>query len=151
NLLLTPEGQLKITDLGAAQYSEASHTYFTGVGSPLYMSPEQVSDKRLNHQTDIYSLGAVMYQLLTAKPPFTGSSHESLLYQIVSIEPPRPTLHRADLPPELERIVLRALSKNREERYPDWRAFATDLGGLFGNLNLPDQDASEGERFSVLR
>jgi serine/threonine protein kinase len=151
NLLLTPEGKLKISDFGAAQYSEASHTYFTGVGSPLYMSPEQVSDKRLNHQTDIYSLGAVMYQLLTGKPPFTGSSHESLLYQIMSIEPPKPRLHRPDLPPEVERIALRALAKSREERYPDWRDFASDLEKLFENLNLPDQDTSEAERFSVLR
>jgi serine/threonine protein kinase len=151
NLLLTPGGQLKITDFGTAQYVDASHTYLSGVGSPLYMSPEQVEDKRLNHQTDIYSLGAVMYQLLTGKPPFHGSSRESLLYQIVTLEPPRPTLHRPDLPPAIERIVLRALAKSREERYADWREFAADLEGLFGKLSLPDQDLSEAERFSVLR
>jgi serine/threonine protein kinase len=151
NLLLTPDGQLKISDFGAAQYAAASHTYLSGVGSPLYMSPEQVEDKRLNHQTDIYSLGAVMYQLLTGKPPFQGSSRESLLYQISSIEPAPPTLHRPDLPPELERIVLRALAKSREDRYAEWRDFAADLERLFDNLSLPDQDLSEAERFSVLR
>ncbi len=151
NLLLTPEGQLKISDFGTAQYTEASHTYLTGVGSPLYMSPEQVEDKRLNQQTDIYSLGVVLYQLLTGKAPFQGSSRESLMYQIVTMEPLAPTQHRPDLPPGLDRIVLRALAKSREERYADWRDFAADLEGLFGNLDLPQQDASEAERFSVLR
>jgi hypothetical protein len=92
-----------------------------------------------------------MYQLLAGRPPFHGSSRESLLYQIVTLEPPRPTLHRPDLPPAIERIVLRALAKSREERYADWREFAADLEGLFGKLSLPDQDLSEAERFSVLR
>jgi serine/threonine protein kinase len=151
NLLLTPEGQLKISDFGTAQYTEASHTYLTGVGSPLYMSPEQVEDKRLNQQTDIYSLGVVLYQLLTGKAPFHGSSRESLMYQIVTHEPQAPTLQRPDLPPGLDRIVLRALAKSREERYAEWREFAADLEGLFGNLNLPQQDVSEAERFSALR
>jgi hypothetical protein len=151
NLLLTPAEQLKITDFGAAQYTDATHTYLTGVGSPLYMSPEQVEDKRLNHQTDIYSLGVVMYQMLTGKAPFQGSSRESLMYQIVTLEPPAPTVHRPDLPAGIERIVQRALAKSREDRYPEWRAFAADLESLFGKVSLPDQDLSEAERFSVLR
>lgn len=89
--------------------------------------------------------------LLTGKPPFQGSNRESLLYQIVSIDPARPALHRPDLPPAIERIVLRALAKSRENRYPEWRDFAADLEGLFGHLKLPEQDMSEAERFSVLR
>ena len=150
NLLLCRKDELKITDFGAAQYVAAAHTLLSGVGSPLYMSPEQIEDKRLNHQTDIYSLGAVMYQLLAGRPPFHGSSRESLLYQILQIDPPLPSLARPDLPPELDRIVMRALAKNREERYADWREFAAELEGLFGNLKLPEQDLSEAERFSVL-
>ncbi|MCC6209521.1 MAG: protein kinase [Burkholderiales bacterium] len=151
NLLLTAEEKLKISDFGTAQYAEAAHTYLTGVGSPLYMSPEQVQDKRLNHQTDIYSLGVVMYQLLAGKAPFQGSSHESLMYQIVTLDPPPPSQHRPELPPALERVVMRALAKDREARYAEWREFAADLEQLFGNLNLPDQDRSEAERFSLLR
>ena len=151
NLLLTPQAQLKISDFGAAQYIAASHTYLTGVGSPLYMSPEQVEDKRLNHQTDIYSLGAVLYQLLTGRPPFLGSSRESLMYQILRLDPPPPSLHRPGLPPEVDRIVMRSIAKSREERYVEWRDFAAELESLFGNLSLPDQDSSEAERFSVLR
>jgi serine/threonine protein kinase len=150
NLLLGANGQLKISDFGAAQYVGAAHTLLSGVGSPLYMSPEQIENKRLNHQTDIYSLGAVTYQLLTGRPPFHGSSHESLLYQILEIDPPAPSQIRPDLPPELDRIVMRALAKSREERYTEWREFASELENLFGNLQLPDQNVSEAERFSVL-
>ncbi|MGQ0511377.1 MAG: protein kinase domain-containing protein [Betaproteobacteria bacterium] len=150
NLLLGKNDELKISDFGAAQYVAAAHTQLSGVGSPLYMSPEQIEDRRLNHQTDIYSLGAVMYQLLTARPPFQGSSRESLLYQILQIDPPPPSLARPELPPELDRIVMRALAKNREDRYPDWRDFARELESLFGNVRLPDQDLSEAERFSLL-
>ncbi len=150
NLLLCKNDELKISDFGAAQYVAAAHTQLSGVGSPLYMSPEQIEDRRLNHQTDIYSLGAVMYQLLAGRPPFHGSSRESLLYQILQIDPPPPSAARPDLPPALDRIVMRALAKNREERYPEWREFAGELESLFGNLKLPDQDLSEAERFSVL-
>jgi len=150
NLLLCKNDELKISDFGAAQYVAAAHTLLSGVGSPLYMSPEQIEDKRLNHQTDIYSLGAVMYQLLVGRPPFHGSSRESLLYQILQIDPPLPSLARPDLPPELDRIVMRALAKNREQRYADWREFAAALESLFGNLKLPEQDLSEAAQFSLL-
>lgn len=150
NLLLCGNGELKISDFGAAQYVAAAHTQLSGVGSPLYMSPEQIEDRRLDQQTDIYSLGAVMYQLLTGRPPFHGSSRESLLYQILNIDPPPPSQARPDLPPELDRIVVRALAKDREARYAGWPEFAAELENLFGNLKLPDQDLSEAERFSVL-
>ena len=151
NLLLTHDGELKISDFGSAHYAAANHTYLTGVGSPAYMSPEQVEDKQLNHQTDIYSLGVVLYQLLTGKLPFQGSTGESLLYQIVHIEPLPPSLHRPGMPPGLDRITMRALAKSREERYTEWREFASDLEELFEHLCLPDQDLTDAERFSALR
>lgn len=151
NLLLCKNGELKISDFGAAQYVAAAHTQLSRVGSPLYMSPEQIEDRRLNHQTDIYSLGAVMYQLLTGHPPFHGASRESLLYQILRIDPPLPSQSRPGLPPELDRIVMRALAKNREQRYAEWREFAAELEILLDHLELPEQDLSEAERFSVLR
>ena len=151
NLLLSGPTGLKISDFGAAQYSAAEHTYLTGIGSPAYMSPEQVADKRLNHQTDIYSLGVVLYQLLTGKLPLHGSTRESLMYQILNIKPPPPSAHRAELSVRLDRIVLRALAKSREARYAEWRDFARELAQLFEHLSLPDQDLSDVERFSALR
>jgi serine/threonine protein kinase len=151
NLLLAGEAELKISDFGAAHYAAAEHTYLTGVGSPAYMSPEQVEDKELNHQTDIYSLGVVLYQLLTGKLPFHGSTRESLLYQILVIDPVPPSVHRPGIPSGLDDIVLRALAKGREERYTEWREFARDLERLFEHLHLPDRNLSDAARFSVLR
>ena len=151
NLLLARETELKISDFGAAHYTAATHTYLMGIGSPAYMSPEQVEDKRLNHQTDIYSLGVVLYQLLTGKLPFHASTRESLLYQILAMDPVPPSLHRPGLPAGLDRIVLRALAKSREERYAEWHEFARDLEQLFEHLHVPDQDLSDTARFSALR
>lgn len=151
NLLLAGDDQLKISDFGAARYVAAAHTQLSGVGSPLYMSPEQIEDKQLNLQTDIYSLGAVMYQLLALRTPFRAKSHASLLNQITRVDLLPPPIDRPGLPPDLNRIVMRALAKNREDRYPEWREFASDLENLFGHLHLPEQDQSEAERFGVLR
>ena len=151
NLLLAGDTEIKISDFGAAHYLAAEHTYLSGVGSPTYMSPEQVEDKRLNHQTDIYSLGVVLYHLLTGKRPFQGSTRESLLYQIVNLEPLPPSLHRPEISPGLDGIVLRALAKSREARYTEWREFAQELAQLFEHLRVPDQDLSDIEKFSTLR
>lgn len=151
NLLLAAGNEIKISDFGAAHYLAAEHTYLSGVGSPTYMSPEQVHDKRLNHQTDIYSLGVVLYHLLTGKRPFQGTNRESLLYQIVHLEPQPPSLHRPSIPPALDAIVMRALAKSREVRYSEWREFAHDLAQVFHHLQIPDQDVSDAEKFSTLR
>lgn len=151
NLLLAEDNEIKISDFGAAHYLAAEHTYLSGVGSPTYMSPEQVHDKRLNHQTDIYSLGVVLYHLLTGKRPFQGTNRESLLYQIVNLDPQPPSLHRPSIPPALDAIVMRALAKSREDRYSEWREFAHDLAKLFQHLQIPDQDVSDAEKFSTLR
>lgn len=151
NLLLAGDTDPKISDFGAAHYAAAEHTYLLGIGSPSYMSPEQVQDRRINHQTDIYSLGVVLYKLLTGKLPFHASHRESLLYQIVNIDPQPPSMHRPGIPSELDRIVLRALAKSREERYGEWREFAHDLVRSFKHLSLPEQDLSDAERFNALR
>jgi serine/threonine protein kinase len=151
NLLLGEDSSLKISDFGAAHYMAAEHTFLSGVGSPTYMSPEQVEEKRLNHQTDIYSLGVVLYHLLTGKRPFQGTTRESLLYQIVHLDPQPPSLHRPEIPAALDAIVMRALAKSREERYAEWRDFANELAQLFRHLRVPDQDLSDTEKFSTLR
>ena len=98
NILISGETDIKISDFGAALYDAAEHTHLKGVGSPAYMSPEQVQDKELDFHTDIYSLGALMYQMLTGKLPFRASSKASLLYQVVNIPPVPPSTFRRDIP-----------------------------------------------------
>jgi len=151
NILIHGDTDIKISDFGAAYVGSAEHTFLTGVGSPAYMSPEQIQDRQVTHQTDIYSLGVVMYQLLTGRLPFNGSSRGSLLYQIVNIDPTPPSSLRRGLSSALDRIVLRALAKDTSNRYGTWAEFSRDLAMAFRHLSLPDESASDTEKFSTLR
>lgn len=151
NIMIAGETDIKVTDFGAAFYDAADHTYLTGVGSPAYMSPEQVLEKQLNHQTDIYSLGVVLYQMISGKLPFQGSNRGSLLYQILNIEAVPPSVHRWGVPPELDRIVLRALSKPLADRYANWVDLSRDLAHVFKHLTLPEESISDTEKFTAVR
>jgi len=151
NILISAQGDIKISDFGVALQAEAEHTHLQGVGSPSYMSPEQVQDKELSHQTDIYSLGVVMYQLLTGKLPFVAATKASLLYQIINIEPVPPSTHRTDISPDLDRVVMRALSKNVKDRYQTWGDFSRDLTQTYRHLELPPESISDTEKFNAIR
>jgi len=151
NILIAGETDIKISDFGAAYFGNAEHTFLTGVGSPAYMSPEQIQERQVTHQTDIYSLGVVMYQLLTGRLPFQGSSRGSLLYQIVNIDAVPPSVIRPALPPALDRIVMKAMAKPLSERYATWMDFSRDLAQAFKHLTLPQQSVSDTEKFTTLR
>ena len=151
NILINAHGDIKISDFGVALQAEAEHTHLQGVGSPSYMSPEQVQDLELSHQTDIYSLGVVMYQLLTGKLPFIAATKASLLYQIINIEPLPPSTHRTDISPDLDRVVMRALDKVAQNRYQTWGDFSRDLTQTYRHLELPPESTSDTEKFNTIR
>jgi serine/threonine protein kinase len=151
NILISAQGDIKISDFGVALQAEAEHTHLQGVGSPSYMSPEQVQDKELSHQTDIYSLGVVMYQLLTGKLPFVAATKASLLYQIINIEPLPPSTHRTDISPDLDRVVMRALTKEVRNRYQTWGDFSRDLTQTYRHLELPPESISDTEKFNAIK
>lgn len=151
NILIRGDSDIKISDFGAAYFGDADHTFLTGVGSPAYMSPEQIQERQVTHQTDIYSLGVVMYQLLTGRLPFQGSSRGSLLYQIVNIDPVPPSTIRRGLPPALDQIVMRAIAKPLSARYHHWNEFSRDLAQAFKYLTLPEESVSDTEKFTTLR
>lgn len=148
-----PGTNVKVSDFGAAMSISASETQVSGVGSPAYMSPQQIKEHPLNHQTDIFSLGVVMYQLLTGQLPFQGSNNYSMMYQITHAEPVPPSELRPDLPPALDAIVMRALQKSLDDRYPTWDAFSFDLAEAFRSESLRDQDSriADSEKFNSLR
>jgi hypothetical protein len=131
NLLLSPDGRLSINDFGLARVLEQPGLTTTGelVGTPAYMSPEQITAGRVpvDHRTDIYSLGATLYELLTLQPPFTGPSRDQVLAQIIQKDPPRPRRLKANLPKDLETICLKCLEKDPERRYPAAKELADDL------------------------
>ncbi|MBT9461710.1 MAG: protein kinase [Rugosibacter sp.] len=155
NQVTASGGDIKISDFGAALISdiENSQTQVFGVGSPAYMSPQQLSDQPLTLQTDIYSLGVVMYQLLTGRLPFEASSNFGMIYQICNTEPPPPTTFRIDIPPGLAAVIKRAMQKDLAVRYQSWREFSHDLAQSFRNTQLSVQstDFPDSEKFETLR
>jgi serine/threonine protein kinase len=153
NILITSDADIKISDFGAALMASGEQTQVAGIGSPAYMSPQQIKEHPLNHQTDIWSLGVVMYHLLTGQLPFQGSNNFSLMYQITNVEPPLVSAFRKDIPLSLDKIVRRAMHKELEMRYETWEAFATDLAESFRSENLGDQDegVADTEKFNTLK
>jgi serine/threonine-protein kinase len=119
NVLLDRKNVARLSDFGIARMVSSSHITMTGVtvGTPEYMSPEQASGKELSTQTDIYSLGILIYEMLTKEPPFTADNPVAVAYKQVHEIPVPPSARRKDTPKRLELIVLKALKKNLAERY----------------------------------
>ncbi len=140
NLLLAPDGRLCLNDFGLARLLEQPGMTMEGefVGTPAYMSPEQVTAGRipLDHRTDIYSLGATLYELLTLQPPFTGERREQLLAQVVHKEPKAPRKVNKKVPVDLETICLKALDKDPDRRYQSAAQLADDLRAFVNQLTI---------------
>ena len=151
NILLAGETDIKVSDFGAALTQAAETTQVSGIGSPAYMSPEQVKEQQLSYQTDIFSLGVVMYQLLTGRLPFQGANNYSTIYQIINVDPPSPIEVRPDIPPRIDAIVTRALQKDTARRYQTWDEFAHDLATALGAEEKPGRGFAESEKFDTLR
>ena len=153
NILLSKDGETKVSDFGAAfqQRHGLETSQMTGVGSPAYMSPEQIRMEKLNQQTDIYSLGVTMFRLLTGRLPFEATSYAGLTHAVLNTTPPLPSTLRPTLPPLLDQIVARAIAKDPAERYKSWLAFGKDLSQAFTSLRLAGESISESEKFDKLR
>jgi serine/threonine protein kinase len=152
NILLTDDGEVKLVDFGAALAVRSEATQLAGlVGSPSYMSPEQVREEPLTHHSDMFSLAVVVYELLTGRRPFDGDTDFATLYRIGHDEPVPPSLLRPALPEALDRWLLRALAKPAVQRYPTWTDWSDALMVL--NQSLPRQRSqdTETERFTRLR
>ncbi len=153
NILITGESNIKISDFGAALMASGDQTQISGIGSPAYMSPQQIKEHPLNQQTDIYSLGVVMYQMLTGKLPFQASNNFSMMYQITNVEPPRPSSYRKEIPLAIDKIVRTAMQKDLERRYQNWDEFSRDLAEAFRSENVTDRgrEFADSEKFNTLR
>lgn len=152
NIMLGEDTGIKITDFGTALSFLSDQTQVSGIlGSPAYMSPEQVRLENLTHQTDIYSLGMVMFKLLTGRLPFNASNQLSLTYEILNVEAPPPSTFRPELPALLDEICLQAIQKAPADRYQTWIEFGKDLSKAFGTLRLAGDALSDSEKFNELR
>lgn len=156
NVLLSEAGETKVGDFGASfqQRLADKTTQLKGIGSPAYMSPEQLRQEKLSHQTDIYSLGITMFRLLTGRLPYEAGSHVALTYAILNSPPPRPSSFRPELPALLDEIVMKAIAKTPAERYASWLDFGKDITRAFMKLRVDATSpapATDSEKFGKLR
>jgi serine/threonine protein kinase len=140
NLIVDARGNLWVTDFGLAQFQTRAGLTRTGdlLGTLRYMSPEQAAGEGapLDPRTDVYSLGATLYELMTLEPMFGGADHQRLLRQILYDEPRPPRAVERTVPPELETIVLKAVSKSPADRYATAQEFADDLRRFLDNVPI---------------
>ena len=154
NILIDKDRDVKIADFSIAHLmnSDTTSTMPMGfVGSPRYMSPEQVQEDQITNQTDLFSLGIVMYELLTGKHPFAAESFSRLIHMIINEEHTPLSTHRSDVPEILEKIIHHALQKNPEKRYKMGLNFAADLSLAFDYLEEPQQDVEAQEKFNSIQ
>src|SRR5256885_12677383 len=143
---------VRIGDFGLALNVHAQTTQITGVGSPAYMSPEQIREDAVDHRTDLYSLGVVMYQLLVGKLPFQATNKFSMIYQITQIDPTPPSQARHAVPAPLDRIVRRAMQKEAAKRYHSADEFADELvDALRAGRGERPEALGDADKFAALR
>ena len=140
NIMVLADGPVKITDFGIARMRASTDELTQSgmmLGSPKYMSPEQVIGKRADHRSDIFSLGVILYETLTGTAPFSGENVTALMYQIVNFAPPAPSAVNPAVPELLNFIVAKMLAKPLEERYPTAQELANDLRNCERQIAAP--------------
>jgi serine/threonine protein kinase len=131
NIMICSDGSIRIMDFGIAKFESARRLTFgaftPAMGTPDYMAPEQVKGKRGDARTDIYSLGAILYEMVTGTMPFEGANPFIIMNARLSGDPIAPRKKNADITPQVEEIILHAMARNPEERYPTALAMKKDL------------------------
>lgn len=154
NILLTEDKDVKLADFSIAHLinSDTTHTMPMGfVGSPRYMSPEQVQEDTITNQTDLFSLGIVMYEMISGKHPFIADSFSRLIHKIINEQQPALSSYRTDIPEILDKIVYHALQKDPNKRYKMGLNLAADLSLAFDYLEQPQEDIEVQEKFNQIQ
>ena len=155
NIMVTEDDEPKIADFGLAlnlsKNMDRDSTFIMGVGSPAYMSPEQIKGYQLNQKTDLYSLGVVLFQLLTGRLPFRAANQATLIYRIINTDAPKITALNPNLPEGLDPIIRKSLEKDLYSRYKNGAEFAKDLSTV--RYQILDEDDTELDKrhFEILR
>ncbi|MBK6975353.1 MAG: protein kinase [Sterolibacteriaceae bacterium] len=155
NIMVDHQDNVKITDFGLAlNVNKKSHhdsTFIMGVGSPAYMSPEQIKSYPLNQKTDLYSLGVVLFHLLTGRLPFRAKHPAQLVYKIINADPPSVSQLNPDIPEQMDLIIRKALEKDLYSRYKNGADMAKDLSAVRYKILDENYVAPDMTRFTALR
>jgi serine/threonine-protein kinase len=148
NIMLMPHDQVKIMDFGIARMRASDHKTSTGLvlGTPKYMSPEQVTGSPVDHRSDIFSLGVVLYEMLTRTKLFSGEETQQIFHSVVNSQPAPPSKLNPEVPPMLDFVLERALKKDPAVRYQDAFELAGDLRSCM--IELVDREAAEKQKGS---
>jgi serine/threonine protein kinase len=152
NILVTTEGHAKIVDFGIAKLNLAQMTISGRVlGTPAYMSPEQLEGEPVDKRSDLFSLGAILYRMVTGYGPFQGNSATTVCFKVANRDPLRATALNSDLPPALDAVIARAMAKDPAERYQRGLEFALDLHELRERGQAKSKAAGRASLFSTRR
>lgn len=146
NIMVIRDGHVKITDFGIARMASSAVRTQTGMvlGSPKYMSPEQVMGREIDQRSDIFSLGVMLYEMLTGQAPFNGDNVNAIMYQTLNAVPAAPSTQNDAVPEMLNFIVAKALAKGIDDRYQNAKDFADDLRACRDTLPSADHDYNVG-------
>jgi len=155
NILVDDEDNVKVTDFGLAlninKRVDTDSTFIMGVGSPAYMSPEQIKGYPLNQKTDLYSLGVLLFHMLTGRLPFRASNPAQLVYKIINADPPSVSQLNPDIPEQMDAVIRKALEKDLYSRYRNGAEFAKDLAAVRYQILDENYVAPDAARFAKLR
>ena len=155
NIMIDDDDAVKITDFGLAmnlgKEVNQDSTFIMGVGSPAYMSPEQIKGYPLNHKTDLYSLGVVLFHLLTGRLPFRARHPAQLIYKIINADTPSASALSPEIPEAMDAVIRKALEKDLYSRYKNGADFAKDLAAVRYKILDDKYVPPDMTRFSVLR
>ena len=150
NIMVVSGANIKIADFGSSVFYKEQIMQAVTSGTPSYMSLEHIRGQSLSFLSDMYSLGIVAYELLTGRLPFEADTLDKLLDAIATKEPEPPSARRNGIPFELDKIVLRMIARNPEDRYPSWAELEADIAKL-GRFGISQQDTADSEKFGILR
>ena len=150
NIMVSSGTNIKVADFGAAYLHAAQETENAVIGSPFYMSPEQITSQPLGYHSDMFALGVVLYELFTGSRPFSGQSVLELFDAIRNRDPVAPSALRPGISKDVDRILFQMLGKSPAQRYPTWADLALDLADA-GRLRANQQAIPDREKYVALR